>query len=282
MNRSNYCITHQRCCFAVGSSSSSCRHDNPSSEFDFETDTEKDDSKDEASDLYAEDEALHTLAHKQDQQARPMLIADLYVPSHIQSHRIVRGGRTPAQIQFQVEWKNGWTADKSLAKTVIRQHANQDLWFVEYRSSWEPYTSYYDTISHDMINAYRTNYDIESFGSGFDQLIEALSGTQRQSLEAEDLYPNYQFDYVEVSDDDECGSGADQADPPLKKRRGRPKKVKVPKPRRALHERNPDCGCSPLKCRDTFNLALRERIRQSSKHSRTLQPEARGFRILWR
>ena len=261
MNRSNYCITHKRNCLAGSSSSSSCRPGNPSSEFDFDgTATESDDSKDEGEQLtQPEDEVPHTLAHKQVQKARAgMLIADLYVPSHIHNHRVVRGGRTPAQIQFLVEWCPGSTADQSLAQKVIRKHASEELWFVQYRSSWEPYSDYYDTITPDMINTYKTDNDIELFGSGFDKVIEALSEKERQSLVAKDLYANYQFDYVEVSEE-LCGSEADQADPPLKKRRGRPKKDKPPKQRRALNERNPDCGCS-LDCRESFNRSFRERI----------------------
>ena len=98
----------------------SCRPGNPSSEFDFETDTESEDSKDETPDSYnggdqqtqPEEEAHKTLERKQEQkEGQGMLIADLYVPSCIHNHRIVRGGRTPAQIQFLVEWLPGWTAD---------------------------------------------------------------------------------------------------------------------------------------------------------------------------
>ena len=186
MNRSNYCITHRRNCLAAGtSSSSSCRPVNPSSEFDFdETEIESDDSKDEAPDVYAEGEKQTQPKDEAPQKAKPgMSIADLYVPSHIHNHRIVKGGRTAAQIQFQVEWCPGWTADKSLAQEVIRKHASEDLWFVEYRSSWEPYSFHYDTITPDMINDYRIENGIESFGSGFDKLIEALSKKERQSLE---------------------------------------------------------------------------------------------------
>ena len=140
MNRTNYCSTHARNCFAGSSLSSSCRR---SSEFDFEIGTGSDDGKDAAS----EEERKH------DRKARPaMLIADLFVPSHINNHRIVRGGRTPAQIQFLVEWLPGWTSDESLAQKVVRKHPNEDLWFVQYRTSWEPYSVYYDTITPDMIS----------------------------------------------------------------------------------------------------------------------------------
>ena len=256
MDRSNFCTTHERNCFAGSSLSSSCRCDDPrpSSEFDFGADkTESDDSKADK----AEDEVLETLAHKQDRKTRTgMLIADLYVPSHIHSHRIVRGGRTAAQIQFLVEWFPGWTADKSLAQTVIRKHASEDLWFVRYRSSWEPYSDYYDTITPDMISTYRSENAIEQFGSGFDSLIEALSKRERLSLAAEDLYyAEDLFEYEEVSDD-HIGS---DADPSLRKRRGRPKKDNPPKQKRALNERNPECGCS-LDCRESFNRSFRERI----------------------
>ena len=248
-------------------SSSSCRPGNPSSEFDFETDTESEDSKDETPDSYnggdqqtqPEEEAHKTLERKQDKkEGQGMLIADLYVPSCIHNHRIVRGGRTPAQIQFLVEWLPGWTADKTLAQKVIRKHLDQDLWFVQYSKSWEPYSYHYDTIRPAMIDAYRNDNDIEFFGSGFDEQIEALSNKERQSLAAEDLYTKYHFDYEEVS---ECVCDADQADPPLKKRRGRPHKVKVPKQIQVLNERNPDCRCS-LACRDSFNLSFREKIQQ--------------------
>ena len=267
MNSSSYCITHKRNCFAVSHSSSACRRGTPSSELDVDdTETESDDNKNEAPDFHAEgeqqthpmNEIPQTSAHKQDQPVRPgMLIADHFVPSHIQNHRIVRGGRTAAQIQFQVEWKNGWTADKSLAQKVIRKHESENMWFVQYRSSWEPYSEYYDTITPDMINTYRNDKGIELFGSGFDEQIEALSKKQRLSLTAEDVYDQYQFEYQEVSED-QCGSD-EQADPPLKKRLGRPKKDKLPKQRRALNERNPDCGCS-LDCRTSFNRSSRERI----------------------
>ena len=246
MNRTNYCSTHARNCFAGSSLSSSCRR---SSEFDFEVGTGSDDGKDAAS----EEERKH------DRKARPaMLIADLFVPSHINNHRIVRGGRTPAQIQFLVEWLPGWTSDESLAQKVVRKHPNEDLWFVQYRTSWEPYSAYYDTITPDMISQYKADNNIDTFGPGFDEKIEALSRKERQSLAAEDLYPNYQFHYKEVSED-QCGSDAEQVEPPLRKRRGRPKKDNAPKQRRILNERNPDCGCA-LDCLGSFDRPSRERI----------------------
>ena len=261
MNRSKYCTPHKRNCFTSSSSSTSCRRVAPSSEFDFEAETESDDSNDEKGEqpTQPEDQAPKTSEHKQDEKARPgMLIADLYVPSYLRKHRIVRGGRTAAQIQFLVEWENGWTADKSLALKVIRKHVSADLWFVQYKSSWEPYSDYYDTITPDMINTYQSDNAIEMFGSGFDKQIEALSKRERKSLAAEDLYPNYQFDYEEVSED-QCGSDEEQAEPPLRKRRGRPKKDKSPKQRQIVNERSPDCGCS-LDCREMFNRSFRERI----------------------
>ena len=245
MNRTNYCTTHARNCFAGGSSSSSCRHGNPSSEFDFETGTGSDDGKDKA---------------PEERKTGPaMVIADLFVPSHITNHRIVRGGRTPAQIQFLVEWLPGWTADKSLAQEVIRKHPSEDVWFVQYRSSWEPYSEYYDTITPEMISTYRHDNNIETFGSGFDEKIKALSIKERQSLVAEELYPNYRFHYEEVPLD-QCGSNAEQvAEPPLRKRRGRPRKAKPLRQRRVLSERNPDCDCS-LNCFRSFDRTSRERI----------------------
>jgi hypothetical protein len=230
--------------------SSSCRPGSPSSEFDFESEAESEDSRNKAPNTYAEGEqqthpeaeAPKLLAKRQDQKARRgMLIADLYLPSHIRNHRIVRGGRTAAQIQFLVEWRPGWTSDISLAQKVIRKHASEDLWLVEYRPSWEPYSDYYDTITPDMINTYRSDNGIELFGSGFDKQIEALSKKERQSLVAEDLYPNYRFEYEEVSED-QCRSDAEQAEPPSRKRRGRPKKDKPPKQRQILNDRSPDCG----------------------------------------
>jgi hypothetical protein len=191
MNTSEYCTTHKRKCFAGSSSSTSCRPGQTTTEFDFDTETDSDHSNDDTPDGYIEEEqqtqlknkVAKTLAHKQDQQPRPdMMIADLYIPSHIHNHRIVRGGRTPAQIQFLVEWKNGWTADRLLAQNILRKHASSDLWFVNYKSSWEPYSEYYDTITPDMINTYRRENGIEQFGSGFDKQIEALSKKDRKSL----------------------------------------------------------------------------------------------------
>ena len=110
-----------------------------------------------------------------------------------------------------------------------------------------------------MINAYKNENEIEQFGSGLDKQIKTLSTKDRQSLVAEDLYPNYHFQYEEVQED-QCGSDEKQAEPPLRKRRGRPKKDTPPKQRRrVLNERNPECGCS-LGCRESFDRSFRERI----------------------
>ena len=114
-----------------------------------------------------------------------------------------------------------------------------------------------------MVRKYKSEYDIDCFGSGLDQEIETLSKKERRSLKAEDLYPNYRFVYEEPSDD-QCddSSAGDEAlvPPPLRKRRGRPKKDKSPKQRRVRTEHNPDCGCS-LVCRKNFDAAYRAKIR---------------------
>jgi hypothetical protein len=131
-----------------------------------------------------------------------MSIADLYVPSHITKHRIVTGGRTPKQLQFLTEWHPGWTADISLAKSVIRKHPIESVYFVNYKPSWEPYSEYYDTITPNMIEDYKTDSGVKTFGSTIDKLVEDLSLKQRRSLKAEDIYPNYEFEYNEVSESD--------------------------------------------------------------------------------
>ena len=149
----------------------------------------------------SDEDVRETMENKQEQKAG-MIIADLYVPSHITKHRIARGGRGPIQLQFMVEWLDGWTSDRSLARSVIRKHPYEDLFFVKYRSSWEPYTDYYsDSVTSEMVRKYKSEYDIDCFGSGLDQEIETLSKKERRSLKAEDLYPNYRFVYEEPSDD---------------------------------------------------------------------------------
>ena len=159
-----------------------------------------------------------------EEKKEKMSIADLYVPSHITKHRILTRGRSPKQLQFLTEWHPGWTTDKSLAKSVIRKHPKEDnLYYVTYKASWEPYTEYYDTITPKMIRDYKKDYDVTSFGSDFDNLVEKLSSKERRSLKANDIYPNYEFEYTEVLDsvNEEDGS---LMNPPTRKKRGRPKK----------------------------------------------------------
>jgi hypothetical protein len=193
-----------------------------------------------------------------------MSIADLYVPSHITKHRIVTGGRTPKQLQFLTEWHPGWTADISLAKSVIRKHPIESVYFVNYKPSWEPYSEYYDTITPNMIEDYKTDSGVKTFGSTIDKLVEDLSLKQRRSLKAEDIYPNYEFEYNEVSESD---SGQDDhevegalTNPQIRKKRGRPKKDKAARPRSVLAERTPDCGCAK-DCRNAFDGVHRKHIR---------------------
>ena len=255
---SMYCTTHKRNCYKGSSLGSSCRRGNRV-EFDFDASESAD--EDEAGE-YGDEDVPETKENKQEEKAG-MVIADLYVPSHITKHRIARGGRGPIQLQFMVEWLDGWTSDRSLARSVIRKHPYEDLYFVKYRSSWEPYTEYYDTVTTDMVRAYETQNDIERFGSGLDQDIEALSKKERRSLKAEDIYPNYQFQYEEPSDDqcDDASAGDESlVPPPLRKRRGRPYKDDLQKQRRVRIEYNPDCGCS-LVCRNNFDAAYRAKIR---------------------
>jgi hypothetical protein len=195
---------------------------------------------------------------QQEPNPRAMFIADLFLPSHITNHRTVRRGRGPAQLQFLVEWFPGWTADKSLAKKVIRKHPSEDLFFVRYRSSWEPYSKYYDTITPDMVCEYKTTKEIQSFGPEFDREIEVLSAKERQSLAAEDLYPNYQFIYKEAHGDPQIDNVRND-EPPLRKPMGRPKGSGQERIRQVVEEGNPDCGCK-ANCRNTFDAAYRKRI----------------------
>jgi hypothetical protein len=250
-----YCTTHRRNCFAGTSLSSSCRRDSRVIEACKNVD------EDETGE-YDNEDTPDTMRIEQEEKVM-MAIADLYVPSHLTKHRIVRRGRGPIQLQFMVEWHPGWTSDRSLARSVIRKHPSEDLFFVEYRSSWEPYTDYYDTITPDMVTEYKNKNDIEQFGSGIDQKIKALSKKDRRSLVGQDMYPNYQFEYLEASEDEFDDSSTDDGElvpPPLKKPRGRPNKHKLPKQRRVIPEQNPECGCS-LVCRNNFDGAYRAKIR---------------------
>ena len=124
------CTTHKRNCFKGSSLGSSCRRGNRV-EFDFDASESAD--EDEAGE-YGDEDVPETKENKQEEKAG-MVIADLYVPSHITKHRIVRGGRGPIQLQFMVDWHPGWTSDRSLAQSVIRKHPSEDLYFVKYRSS---------------------------------------------------------------------------------------------------------------------------------------------------
>jgi hypothetical protein len=254
-----YCTIHQKNCFAGISLSSSCRRGNRT-EFDFEASESADDDGDDEDD----DEDVREIKDNKQEEKSGMVIADLFVPSHITKHRIARGGRGPIQLQFMVEWHPGWTSDRSLARSVIRKHPSEDLFFVKYRSSWEPYTDYYDTVTPEMVREYKSRNDIEDFGSGLDKNVLALSKKERRSLKAEDLYPNYHFEYCEEPSDDHTDDSSDGdgelIPPPLRKRRGRPTKDKPPKQRRVLTEQNPDCGCSRA-CRNNFDAAYRKKIK---------------------
>ena len=73
------------------------------------------------------DEDVREIRENKQEEKAGMVIADLFVPSHITKHRIARGGRGPIQLQFMVEWHPGWTSDRSLARSVIRKHPNEDI-----------------------------------------------------------------------------------------------------------------------------------------------------------
>ena len=218
----NWCIAHRKQCFEGGSSSSSCKR------------------------------------HNEHDGANTMIIADHYIPNKLIKHRIVRGGSTPPQIQFLTEWENGWTSDITLAQNVIRKHPHEDLWFVSYRASWEPFNEYYDIITPEMINVYKKQSGITRYGFGFDEMVDKVSGKERQNLAPEEIHPTYRFDYEEVeeAEDDE------DREPALRKKRGRPTKTKSSKKPRELKERNPDCRCgSSSSCIQSFDAAWRKKIR---------------------
>jgi hypothetical protein len=92
-----------------------------------ELDFEASESVDEdGADGNGDEDLPETIENKQEEKAG-MIIADLYMPSHITKHRIVRAGRGPIQLQFMVEWHPGWTSDIALAHSVIRKHSSEAL-----------------------------------------------------------------------------------------------------------------------------------------------------------
>ena len=92
---------------------------------------------------------------------RKSYMVDFYIPDQIVDHRVVRGGGSPPQLQFLVEWKDGWTEDKKLAKHILkRHHLENTLFFVKFKKSWEPYVN--QTIKY-LIATYKAKRSISTF-----------------------------------------------------------------------------------------------------------------------
>ena len=191
--------------------------------------------------------------HKHDK--RDMFIADLYLPQKLIRHRIVRGGGTPPQLQFLTQWQDGWTSDISLAKNVIRKHPTEDLWLVAYKDSWEPLSN--DVITYAMITLYKEEHKIQQFGFGFDELLKKISIQNRPPIRTETIHPSNIFHYVEVEQD------LDELEPPMRRKRGRPKTGKQKEkriPQQHQKDRPLNCECGK-DCIEAFDGNLRKKIK---------------------
>jgi hypothetical protein len=192
-------------------------------------------------------------------------MVDFYIPKEIDRHRIARGGGTPPQLQFLVQWNEGWTNDVTLAKRIIKKHpVEKDLYFVEYKPSWEISTNH---SIQNLIPVYKTKHGISTFGLQFDNDIEQ---TVQKDLDVSTIIPNYTFSYEERSDntrlsEDGYGGGGD---PPQRRRRGRPRKNGV-KEKRKLIERSPECECSRA-CRQHFDQLQRKNTRDEFQSLKSL------------
>ena len=104
MDRDSYCVVHRKGCFQAASTSSSCRrHQNSEEDIDDEFDQE------------AQDVNLKKGTGKEE---RKMHIADYYQPTAIEKHKVVKGGKTPPQLQFLVRWQDGYTTNKHLGSVI--------------------------------------------------------------------------------------------------------------------------------------------------------------------
>lgn len=181
--------------------------------------------------------------------------ADNYVPSRILRHRYVENKNTRGdrQLQFLVQWEDGWTTRPEFARKVIRQNKiDPNLYYVEYKNTREPYTNH--AIASLAIE-YANNAG-KKYGSPFDEYFEKVVAGHGTSDDDSDMPDVYTFQYNDQPED------SPPEIPPLKKRRGRPtKKTKTQAPKRQnVKERSILCGCR-LQCRAQFTQTERKTIR---------------------
>ena len=204
---STYCTTHQQICFGGNSTSYTCRKGS----------------------LH-----INNVIEEHKHDTNDMFIADFYLPHKLLRHRIVRGGGPPPQLQFLTQWQDGWTSDRSLAKNVIRKHPTEDLWLVAYKDSWEPLSN--DVITYAMITLYKEDHKIQQFGFRFDELLKKISIQNRPPIRTETIHPSNIFHYVEVEQD------LDELEPPMRRKRGRPKTGKQKEKRMSSNARSCTVG----------------------------------------
>ena len=236
MNNNTWCTKHLTNCFKGGSSSSTCRRQVI------------------ASNNSVEDRDIITSSQQilaDGQQIESM--ADFYVPYTIIKHRVVRRVGTIPQLQFFIQWDNGWTVNKKLAKRVIKKYPNEELFYVQYKLNWEPSTN--ATII-PFISDYMNKNNITLFGEPFDQQIRnSIPDVQ----EANDIVPFYHFDYTEPKTTATENKSQSLI---VKKKRGRPPSTQSKKensPKERILYTTPVCTCK-RKCFEVFHMSIRNKI----------------------
>ena len=124
-------------------------------------------------------------------------IVDEYTPSGITRHRIVRG-KGPPELQFLMSWYPGWTRNPKLfARKVIRQHNTElDLFFVEFKTNWEPFDNPLIYLVYKLIDPYKLSNNIETFGIQFDNLLQEISDVNYSNIQNNELSVPQIYDFL--------------------------------------------------------------------------------------
>ena len=249
MDRDSYCVIHRKGCFQAASTSSSCRrHQNSEEDMDDEFDQEGQDLN---------------LKKGTGKEERKIHIADYYQPTAIQKHKVVKGGKTPPQLQFLVRWQDGYTTNKHLGSVIHKHPTEIGLYFIKYKPSWEPYNNY--AITH-LIPQYKVEQKISDFGDPFDQEIKDLIPKDFDH----DAIQTYKFQYEERANAPE---DTNVEDPTGRKKKGRPKNSTEPTEKPVPIESSAECGCT-RNCRQNFDFSTRKKIRGEFGELRELAQRA--------